>query len=76
MIPTGIQTTEAKAEIETQPVKVEAKIIKFSISFYKSFCAFYLWTHYVLFLLKNNFLFHLFFNLKSRLAFFSSIYLK
>ena len=31
VIPTGIPTEEAKAEIETHPVTLEAKISKFSV---------------------------------------------
>ena len=73
VISTQILTTEAKAEIEIPPVKIEAKMSKYSTKFLQVFCAFYRLTHYVLFLLKNNFLFHL--NLKSRLVFFPTIFL-
>ena len=47
IIPTGTQTNQANAEIETQPVFVEVKISKYST--------------YDLFLLKDKFLVHLFF---------------
>ena len=43
-----MSTKRAKAETETQPVKVETKISKCSIQFkvlYNLFCAFYLTTH-------------------------------
>ena len=51
VIPTGTQTNEANAEIETQPVTVKERISKFSTSL----------NHYVLFHLKDNSLFHQFF---------------
>ena len=54
IIPTGTQTNKAKKEIETQPAIDEARI---RISSY----IFYSLNHYVLFHLKDNFLFHQFF---------------
>ena len=51
IIPTKTPTNDPNAEIETQPLIVEMKIRKCFRSL----------NHYVLFLLKNNFLYHLFF---------------
>ena len=53
-------TNRAKAETETEPVKVEAEISMYSnLKFLASFYAPYLLNHDALFLLKDNFLFHL-----------------
>ena len=55
VIPTGISTNEANAEIETQPVTVEAKINEFSTWFKYLYAlyTFHLSNHYVLFSLKE-----------------------
>ena len=62
-ITTGITTKEAKTEMETQSVIVEDKIISIynNSVLCKSFCAFYLSINYASYLLKENFLSHLFF---------------
>ena len=52
-MPTETQTNETNVEIETQPVTVETKLSRGS--------RVHSLNHYVLFHLKNNFLFHLFF---------------
>ena len=59
VIPTGTQTNEVNAETKTQLVIVEAKINKHNLISNYNFA--YLNIHHVSFLLKNNFLFHLFF---------------
>ena len=56
VIPTGKKPNEGNVEIEKQPVTVAAKISKCSPVF-----IFHSLNHYLLFLLKDNFLFHLFF---------------
>ena len=57
----GITIKESKAEMETHPVIVEAKIrsVQYNLEVYKSFCVFYLSVHFNLFLQLNNFLLHL-----------------
>ena len=60
VIPTGTQTNEANAEIERQPITVEVKIIKCSTIIKSSFYAFHSLNHFVLFLLKDSFLFHIY----------------
>ena len=67
VIPIGIPTKEAKAEIEAHPVTAEIKISKYSIlqktpiqSFYASSSL----IHFDLFLQLNNFLLHLYFLLE------------
>ena len=68
---TGTQTNEANVKIRTQPVIVEAKI--------RNCCLIYLLDlfilNHVLFHLKDNFLFHLFFKLNSRSDMFVFTYL-
>ena len=61
-IPIGTPTNKARSEIETHPVIVETKRSKFSCNSksYKRFCSSYSLNHFVLFLLRNNVLFHLF----------------
>ena len=63
LIPTGTQTNETNAEIETQLVTVETKIRKaqLNLNTYMSFYTFHSLNHYVLFLVKDNFLLYLFF---------------
>ena len=58
----GTQTNEENAKIETQPVTIETKISKFSTEFkyLHVFFIFHSLSHYVLFHLKDNFLFHQF----------------
>ena len=65
VMPIGTATNETNAEIETQPLTAETKIRKClsNSKSYKLFYAFRSLYHYVLFLLKDNLLFHLFFNL-------------
>ena len=60
VIPIGIPSKEAKAEIETHPVISEVKLRKGSskLEFYKPFCAFYSSIEFALFLQGNNFLFY------------------
>ena len=63
-IPTaGTQTSEANLETETEPVTVETRINKCLTQFntYMSFYTFQSLNHNDLFLLKDNFLLHLFF---------------
>ena len=57
----GITIKESKAEMETHPVIVEAKIrsVQYNLEVYKSFCVFYSSVHFNLFLQLNNFLLHL-----------------
>ena len=50
--PTAIPAKEAKSEMETHPVAVEAKLL------YKPFCDFY-FLHFALLLQLSNSLFHL-----------------
>ena len=53
VIPIGIPTKEAKAEMETLPVIVEAKkkeSVQYNLELYKPFCAFYSSIHFDLFL--------------------------
>ena len=62
VMPTGIATNEANAEIKTQPVTVDAKIsksVQHNLSNYMSSYIFNSLNHYILFLLNDNFLFHL-----------------
>ena len=61
-IPTVIATNEAVAETKTQPVIVEVQWANLQHNFntYMSFYIFHSLNHYVLFLLKDNFLVHLF----------------
>ena len=67
-MPTEPQTNEANAEIETQPVTVETKInqnkqlFNINLNTYMPFYIFRSLNHYVLFLLKDSFLFNLFFS--------------
>ena len=62
VIPTGTQTNEENTEIKTQPVTVETKgSFQHNLNTYTSFYTFHSLNHDVLFLLKNNFLFHQFF---------------
>ena len=51
-IPTGIPIKEAKAEIETHPKTIEAKISngQYNLKSYKPFCACYFLTHFALLL--------------------------
>ena len=66
VIPTGTQTNEENTEIETEPVTVETKgSFQHNLNTYTSFYTFHLLNH-VLFLLKNNFLFHQFFLIQTR----------
>ena len=64
-IPTGISIYETNEEIEIQLLTAEMKIRKYSERFIKPstlFYAFYLLTHYLVFLLKKKkIFFHLFF---------------
>ena len=61
-IPMGIPIKEAKAEIETHPVIVGAKIrVQYNLELYKTSCAFYSSIHFGLFLQRINFLFCLYF---------------
>ena len=64
-MPTGIETKNIDAKIETKSVIVEAKyaFVYHNINIYMSFSAFDSLNHYILFLLKRNFLPHLFFNI-------------
>ena len=57
-LPTGIPTKEAKAERE-------------NLKPHNPFCGSYLWFHFGLFLQLSNYLFHLFFQSKFLLHFFS-----
>ena len=61
--PIGIPIKEAKTEMETHPVILEAKIesVWYNLEFYKSFCAFYLSIHFALFLQEKKLLFRLYF---------------
>ena len=63
VIPAGISTNEANAEIETQPVTVEVKINEFStwFKYLSALYTFHLSNHYVQFPLKDKFLFLQFF---------------
>ena len=62
VIPSGIKINEANAETKTQPVTVEIKEASVLLNFntYMSFYTFLSLSHYDLFQLKDNFLFHLF----------------
>ena len=62
-MPIGIPTNEANAEIKTQPLTAETKIINVQSNLKPCiiFYAFHPLIHFVLALLKDNFLFHLFF---------------
>ena len=62
VIPIGIPIKEAQPEMETHPVIVEITISgQYNSNLYKLFYASYSLIHFDLFLLVNNFLFHLFF---------------
>ena len=64
VIPIGIPTNEAKAEMETHPVTVAIIIIncdQHNSKLYKVFYTFYPLIYFDLFLQSNNLLFHLFF---------------
>ena len=62
VIPTGIPANEANGKIEAQPLTGETKINGQSNSnSYMSIYAFYSSNFFFLFILKDNFLFHLFF---------------
>ena len=60
---TGTQSNEVNIEIETEPVapKLNQPSTQHNFSTYKSFYTFQLLNCYILFLLKDDFLFHLFF---------------
>ena len=61
ILPIGIRIKEAKAEMDTHPVIVKAKIsVQYDIELYKPFCGFYS-IYLALFLPENNFLFRLHF---------------
>ena len=64
LIPKEIPIKEEKAEMETHPIILEAKIKKFqySLEFYKPFSAFYTSIHFTLSLQKIICLFRLFFS--------------
>ena len=65
VIPLEIPSKEVKAEIEIHAVNTCSNV-QYNLEFLKSFSVFYSSIHFVLFLLVNNFLFHLyFFNLNS-----------
>ena len=70
VMPAGILTNEANAEIETQPLKMGN--VQRNLKPCIIFCAFHSLTR-ILFHLKDN-LSHLFFSLKSRLTFSLAIY--
>ena len=59
VISTEIQRIEANPEIEKNPVTIEAKVesAQDNLNFYMSLYTFYSLNHYVLFHLKDNFLF-------------------
>ena len=65
LIPIGIPSKEAKAEIEIHFVIVEAKnkkIVQYNLELYKLYvfyCVIYSSIHFALFLQENNFLFHI-----------------
>ena len=64
VIPIGIPTNEAKAEMDTHPVTVAIIISKsdqHNSKLYKVFDAVYSFIYFDLFLQSNNLLFHLFF---------------
>ena len=63
VIPIGMPTNEANTEFETQPLTAQTKKENDENNFksYKIFCAFHSLNQYPLFLLKDGFLFHLFF---------------
>ena len=80
-IPTVSPTNEANADVETQPLIAEIKKENFQSNLKSCTRTFFvIFTHLIiifLFLLKGNFLFHLFFSLKSRFTFsFSKFLLK
>ena len=59
MIPIGIPSEEAKAEIETNSVTVEAKIretVQYNFRVVQLFLSFYSSVHFAVFLQQNNFL--------------------
>ena len=62
-MPIERETNEPNAEIELKPVILKAKIEnnKGNLNAYLFFYFFYLLNHYNLFLLWDNFFFHLFF---------------
>ena len=63
VIPIGIPSKEAKAEIEMHPLSVKLKwgCIQYNLELYKPFWAFYVSVLFALFFQRNNFLFHVYF---------------
>ena len=62
VLPKETQTKETNAETETQTVTVASKRSKsstYNLNISMSFYTFHLLSHYILFLLKDNFLLHL-----------------
>ena len=72
VVPLGIPTNKAKAEMETHPVmcKLQQTSGQYNSKLHKCFHASYSLMHFNLFIQLNDFLFHLFFfNLNSWLCF-------